>query len=86
MPAGSFLHPSPTSTIHPESIPIVLGLFMVGFSGHAIMPTIRNGMANKRDYDTMIDCTYIIVAGSYMTIATLGYMMYGDQAQQQVSI
>ncbi len=48
------------------------------------MPTIRNDMENKQEYDKMIDCTYLVVASAYITMATLGYLMFGDQAQQQV--
>ena len=31
----------------------VLGLIMVGFSGHALFPTLRNDMTNKNEYSTL---------------------------------
>ena len=37
----------------------VLGLVMVGFSGHSIFPTLRNDMKDKTQYPKMVGVVYV---------------------------
>ena len=83
---GSIFHPSPTELYKLDDIPIVLGLVMVGFAGHAVFPTIKNDMAEKKHYDSMVDVTYIFVILSYVGIAAAGYLMFGDAADEQITL
>ena len=46
----SLLHPSPTVAEGWQSLPAVLGLVLVCFAGHAVLPTLRNDMADRRHY------------------------------------
>lgn len=83
---GSILHPSPTELYKLDDIPIVLGLVMVGFAGHAVFPTIKNDMAEKKHYNSMVDVTYIFVILSYVGIAAAGYLMFGNSADEQITL
>ena len=58
--SGSLAHPCPTDTFHSEHTPQVLGLVMVGYAGHAVFPTLRNDMKDKRGYDQMVDVCYLV--------------------------
>ena len=46
----SLLRPSPTLLERWQSLPVVMGLILVCFAGHAVLPTLRNDMADRRQY------------------------------------
>jgi vesicular inhibitory amino acid transporter len=83
---GMLLNPSATDTIHLDKLMEVSGLMMVGFGGHAVFPTLRNDMQDKRLYGRVIDWTYAIVTGVNLGMAVVGYRMFGDSAQAQVTL
>lgn len=62
----------------------VLGLIMVGFSGHALFPTLRNDMTDKNEYPKMVGVVYFVVTTVYMSISFVGYRMFGEFAQPEV--
>jgi len=83
---GSLYTPSQTDTAHMENLLQMLGLVMVGFSGHAVFPTLRNDMANKEDYPQMVNVTYAVTSVAYFTMACCGYLMFGNSAQPEVTV
>lgn len=46
------MHPSPTELANLNSLTSVIGLGIVGFSGHAVFPTIKADMEDKTKYVT----------------------------------
>lgn len=48
------------------------------------MPSIYESMENPKMYDRMVDFTWLILGAVYMGMAALGYLMYGDETQDQV--
>lgn len=70
-------------TYHPfafEGLPTALGLVAYAFSGHAIIPTVHASMADpRRDFETMVDVSYLLVVFCCMLVAVAGYWMFGDQ-------
>lgn len=83
---GSLLRPSPTVLERWQSLPVVAGLILVCFAGHAVLPTLRNDMADRRQYGRMIDYTYAVVTTCYIVIAIAGYLMFGGAAQDQITL
>jgi len=69
-----------------DSLPSVVGLGMVGFVGHAVFPTIRNDMADKRDYPKVINVAYVIASILYVGIGCCGYLMYGDFSAEMITL
>lgn len=67
------------------NIPLSFGLMMSGFAGHAVFPAIYRDMENPKQYETMVDLTYIITVGVYITMAIAGYMMFGLETMQEVN-
>ena len=58
---GSYLHPQPTriwTTI--EEAPFSIGLCIVGFAGHAVFPSIKNSMKNKKSYGKMMITSFTL--------------------------
>lgn len=59
---------------------------MAGFSGHAVFPAIYRDMEDPKKYNRMVDLTYIITVGVYITMAIAGYSMFGLETMQEVII
>lgn len=58
---------------------------MSGFSGHAVFPAIYRDMENPKQYESMVNITYVITIGVYITMAIAGYMMFGLETMQEVN-
>uniref|UniRef100_A0A7S4PPD0 Amino acid transporter transmembrane domain-containing protein n=1 Tax=Guillardia theta TaxID=55529 RepID=A0A7S4PPD0_GUITH len=83
---GSLIRPSPTDDIHLDSLTKVIGLIMVGFAGHAVFPTLRNDMIDKKQYTKMVDVSYVAVTVTYAGMAAVGYVMFGVAAQSEITL
>ena len=84
---GSYLHPQPTriwTTI--EEAPFSIGLCIVGFAGHAVFPSIKNSMKNKKSYGKMMITSFTLAFIFYLTVAILGYLMYGEDVEKEVDL
>lgn len=84
---GSYLRPQPTriwTTL--EEAPFSIGLCIVGFAGHAVFPSIKNSMKNKKLYGTMIVTSFTLALIFYLTIAILGYLMYGAGVEKEIDL
>lgn len=60
------------------------GLIMAGFAGHAVFPTIYRDMKTPREFNRMVNYTYVVTAIVYMTVAACGYAMFGSATMQEV--
>ena len=83
---GSLYSPSETDAAHTDNLLQILGLVMVGYSGHAVFPTLRNDMVDKSAYPRMVNATYAITCSAYVTMACCGYLMFGNAAQPEVTM
>ena len=84
---GSYLNPQPTRIFTTfEEAPFSIGLCIVGFAGHAVFPTIKNSMRNKNLYDSMMITSFTLALLFYLTIAVLGYLMYGDFVEKEIDL
>ncbi len=84
---GSYLHPQPTrlwTTL--EEAPFSIGLCIVGFAGHAVFPSIKNSMRNKKLYGAMMVTSFTLALIFYLTIAILGYLMYGAHVEKEIDL
>ena len=84
---GSYLKPQPTRIFTTfEEAPFSIGLCIVGFAGHAVFPSIKNSMRNKKLYDSMMITSFSLALLFYLTIAVLGYLMYGDFVEKEIDL
>ncbi|TBU48398.1 transmembrane amino acid transporter protein-domain-containing protein [Dichomitus squalens] len=65
---------------------IAFGLFMAGFAGHAIIPTLAKDMADPSRFDEMIDWAFIIATGIYGLLGVTGYIMFGNAVSDEFSM
>ncbi|KAH8120132.1 transmembrane amino acid transporter protein-domain-containing protein [Phellopilus nigrolimitatus] len=64
---------------------IAFGLFMAGFSGHAVLPSLARDMADPAQFDKMIDWAFIAATVIYAFIGGCGYLMFGNSVSDEVS-
>lgn len=58
---------------------------MSGFAGHAVFPSIYRDMDTPKRYNQMVDITYAITAVVYIFMAIIGYLMFGQEALQEIT-
>jgi len=68
------------------NIPLCFGLISFGFAGHAVFPNIYASMKKPQQYNVMLDTTYTFVMLAYGLMAVVGYIQYGDDTEQQVTL
>lgn len=51
---------------------------------HACLPSIYESMAQPQHYDRMLDVTWVVLGVVYGGIGVIGYLMYGDDTQDEV--
>lgn len=57
---------------------------MSGFAGHAVFPSIYRDMRDPAKYNAMVDITYFITVIVYVIMSIIGYLMFGQEALQEV--
>ncbi|KAJ7886654.1 transmembrane amino acid transporter protein-domain-containing protein, partial [Mycena leptocephala] len=62
------------------------GLFMAGFTGHAVFPSLARDMVNPSEFNKMINWAFIIATLIYLVIASAGYLMFGDFVSDEISL
>jgi vesicular inhibitory amino acid transporter len=69
-----------------ERAPLAIGLVMVGFAGHACFPSIRCSMDQPKQYNAMLDVSYMVCFTIYGSVAALGYLMYGTSTLKEITL
>ncbi|GJM94004.1 hypothetical protein PR202_ga10613 [Eleusine coracana subsp. coracana] len=76
----------PTNVLNLTGLPTSLGLYFVCFTGHAIYPTIYSSMRNNKHFSKVLLISSVLCSLNYGLTAVLGYMIYGDDVQSQVTL
>lgn len=65
---------------------ICLGIstYTLAFSFHAVIPTMADGMADKRKFTSVVNYSYIIVILMYVPVAIIGLLAYGPNVASPV--
>ncbi|KAK1223802.1 hypothetical protein PQX77_013326 [Marasmius sp. AFHP31] len=82
---GSLWSPAPTSfnIDNWTNLGLAFGLFMAGFSGHAVIPSLARDMANPDQFDTMINWAFVVSTAIYTLIGYVGYLMFGSEVSDE---
>ncbi|KAI0961460.1 hypothetical protein AcV7_000553 [Taiwanofungus camphoratus] len=64
---------------------ISFGLFMAGFSGHAVIPSLVRDMADPTQFHVMIDYAFTTATAIYAIIGVAGYIMFGNSVSDEFS-
>ncbi|KIX10570.1 uncharacterized protein Z518_01654 [Rhinocladiella mackenziei CBS 650.93] len=68
-----------------RTIPLSLGLFMAPWGGHSVFPAIYKDMRHPQKYDRAVKYTYLFTYGLDLSMAVLGYLMFGDKVRDEVT-
>lgn len=68
-----------------KTIPLSLGLFMAPWGGHSVFPAIYKDMRHPQKYAKAVRTTYIFTYGLDLTMAVLGYLMFGELVRDEVT-
>ena len=83
---GSYINSSHTDKFTDlNSAPFSIGLVMVGFEGHACFPSIKLSLSNQKDYNAVLNTSYLVCFTFYTSIAMLGYLMYGVNVDEEIT-
>ncbi|KAL6882033.1 hypothetical protein ACP4OV_011505 [Aristida adscensionis] len=77
---------STTSVLNVGGLPTSLGLYFVCFTGHAVFPTIYSSMRNSKHFSRVLLISSVLCSVNYGLTAVLGYMIYGNGVQSQVTL
>jgi vesicular inhibitory amino acid transporter len=59
---------------------------MAGFSGHAVIPSLARDMIDPTQFDHMINRAFIVATCIYTIIGYVGYLMFGRDVNDEISI
>ncbi|KAK5090801.1 hypothetical protein LTR05_000978 [Lithohypha guttulata] len=68
-----------------RTVPLSLGLLMAPWGGHSVFPAIYKDMRHPQKYGKALQTTYIFTYGLDVTMAILGYLMFGDIVRDEVT-
>uniref|UniRef100_A0A0D9V2K6 Amino acid transporter transmembrane domain-containing protein n=1 Tax=Leersia perrieri TaxID=77586 RepID=A0A0D9V2K6_9ORYZ len=75
-----------SNVINLVGIPTSLGLYFVCFTGHAVFPTIYSSMKSNKHFSKVLLISSVLCSLNYGITAVLGYLIYGDDVQSQVTL
>jgi len=79
-------HFAQTVPLNVSTLPGSFGLLAFVFAGHAVFPSIYGSMRNKSEYPKMLNTTYLIVGAACLLMGGAGYLMYGAQTAEEVTL
>eukprot|EP00873_Tetraselmis_striata_P005000 jgi/Tetstr1/425264/TSEL_015717.t1 len=75
-----------TTLLHASQLPVTFGLLAFVFAGHAVFPGIYTSMREKERFPEMLDLTYLIVGATCLVVGVSGYLLYGEQTMEEVTM
>ncbi|KAH7652555.1 solute carrier family 32 (vesicular inhibitory amino acid transporter) protein [Dioscorea alata] len=67
-------------------VPTAVSVYAFCYSGHAVFPTIYTSMKERTMFPMMLFICFIICTLNYLFMAIIGYLMYGDNTQSQITL
>jgi len=64
---------------------VAFGLFMAGFGGHTVIPSLARDMADPSQFDKMINWAFAVATVIYGIIGAAGYLMFGRAVSEEIS-
>ncbi|XP_057460464.1 amino acid transporter AVT1I-like [Actinidia eriantha] len=74
------------SLVNFKGLPTALSLYTFCYGAHAMFPTIYNSMRKKSQFSTVLLLSFITCTITYVSMAILGYLIYGHTVQSQVTL
>ncbi|KAH3683684.1 hypothetical protein WICPIJ_005368 [Wickerhamomyces pijperi] len=84
---GSLLQFAPTNVL-PESgadLLIAIGMLMAPFGGHSVFPNLKTDMRHPHRFEECLSVTYIITYFTDITMACIGFLMFGAGVKDEIT-
>ncbi|KAG6901856.1 hypothetical protein C0995_007242 [Termitomyces sp. Mi166 len=84
---GSLWRPAETNfgIQNSQNLGLAFGLFMAGFSGHAVIPSLARDMKDPSQFDRMINWAFFVATMLYTLIGYAGYRMFGNNVSEELN-
>ncbi|KAK4791197.1 hypothetical protein SAY86_031610 [Trapa natans] len=69
-----------------SGVPMTMSLFAFCYCGHAVFPTLRSSMKERSQFSRVILVCFVTTTVTYGSMAVLGYLMYGQHLESQVTL
>ncbi|KAL1538701.1 amino acid transporter AVT1I-like [Salvia divinorum] len=69
-----------------SGIPTSLSLYTLCYCSHPIFPTLYTSMRNRKQFKWVLVLCFVINTAVCISIAILGYLMFGSQLQSQITL
>ncbi|CAN4095930.1 unnamed protein product [Withania somnifera] len=63
-----------------------ISMYTFCYCGHAVFPTICNSMKDRSQFPKVLFVCFILSAMTYGSMATMGYLMYGQNVMSQITL
>lgn len=74
------------SLINLQGLPTALSLYVFCYGAHAMFPSIYNSMRKKNQFSKVMFVSFVICTITNLSMAVLGYLIYGQNVQSQVTL
>ncbi|AEE74752.1 Transmembrane amino acid transporter family protein [Arabidopsis thaliana] len=68
------------------NLPVAIGIFGFGFSGHAVLPSIYSSMKEPSKFPLVLLISFGFCVFFYIAVAICGYSMFGEAIQSQFTL
>ncbi|GLT27804.1 hypothetical protein SLA2020_027770 [Shorea laevis] len=69
-----------------RGMPTTISMFAFCYCGHAVFPTLCNSMKDRSKFSKVLLVCFITSTITYTSMAVLGYLLYGEHLNAQVSL
>ncbi|KAF3515293.1 hypothetical protein F2Q69_00003159 [Brassica cretica] len=69
-----------------SNLPVAIGIFGFGFSGHAVFPNIYSSMKDPSKFPLVLIISFGFCVVFYIAVAVCGYVMFGEAIQSQFTL
>ncbi|CAJ1829401.1 unnamed protein product [Sphenostylis stenocarpa] len=69
-----------------SGIPTSVSLYAFCYCAHPVFPTLYNSMKNKHQFSNVLLVCFLLTTVGYASMAIIGYRMFGDGIESQVTL
>ncbi|XP_047151015.1 amino acid transporter AVT1I isoform X2 [Vigna umbellata] len=69
-----------------NGLPTAVSLYAFCYCAHPVFPTLYNSMTNKHQFSNVLLVCFLLTTVGYASMAIVGYLMFGDGAESQVTL
>ncbi|XP_022635714.1 amino acid transporter AVT1J isoform X1 [Vigna radiata var. radiata] len=72
--------------VHWNGLPTAVSLYAFCYCAHPLFPTLYNSMTNKHRFTNVLIGCFLLTTVGYASMATVGYLMFGEEVESQVTL